>query len=773
MAKKCFNINSISSLLTLYAFFLFFSTSLLSQDPFPDPGPVFRDDVIPRVDIIIPQDSLEELFAPGNEDSYHHYLADFIFDNGDIRDTIEDVGFRFRGNTSRHSQKKSYKISFNTYEKGRKFYGIEKMNLNGEHNDPSVIRSKLCWDLLREMGVPAPRANHIDLYVNGSFFGIYINVEHIDEEFVNSRFGNNNGNLYKCLWPADLNYLGSNPDLYKKMAGDRRVYDLRTNTAEDDYTDLAHFIGILNNTSMWDIPCELEKVLNVDNILRAIAFDILSGNWDGPHFNKNNFYLYRNTDNGKFEYIPYDLDNTFGIDWFNIDWARRNIYNWGNENESRPLFYKVISHPEYRNRLSYYLDLFVKTIYNETYLYPYVDEIRSSISPSIMDDPFRPLDYGFSFQDFMNSYNTELDANHVKFGLKPFFSIRMQSTIDQLEDANISPIISDVKREINYSSGSIEVSAKVVDDSGLDWVRVCFSGDQSTYECIDMLDNGSFPDLEAGDNIFTAAVSVDDFSGNFYYYVQAMDDDGFDYRNPYCTDLSIEFGETNKTLVINELMADNKTIIADEYGEYDDWVELYNAGTGQIFLGDKYVTDDQQNPLKWKLPNIWIQSGEFLLFWADDDEEDQGDMHLSFKLSKDGEYFGVYDIIGLESVLLDGVFFGKQEEDISFGRLPDGEGDFDFLNPSPGAPNMPLGLEEVNTGNTLIFPNPSADRITIKSLFALDKIQIFDEQGKLFYQEMKRGQKEFSLLVKTWKPGTYLIRLTGGGHSSINKLLIN
>jgi spore coat protein CotH len=149
MAKKCFNIHSISSLLTLLISFLFLSNSLISQDLFPDPGPVFRDDLIPRVDIIIPQDSLEELFAPGNEDSYHHYLADFIFDNGDIRDTIEDVGFRFRGNTSRHSQKKSYKISFNTYEKGRKFYGIEKMNLNGEHNDPSVIRSKLCWDLLR------------------------------------------------------------------------------------------------------------------------------------------------------------------------------------------------------------------------------------------------------------------------------------------------------------------------------------------------------------------------------------------------------------------------------------------------------------------------------------------------------------------------------------------------------------------------------------------------------------------------------------------------
>ena len=203
------------------------------------------------------------------------------------------------------------------------------MNLNGEHNDPTIVRSKLGWDLAEQMGIIATRANHVELYINGEYRGLYLNVEHIDEEFVELRFGNNDGNLYKCIYPADLDYKGANPALYKEVFWGRRAYQLRTNTDEDDYSDLAHFIDVLNNTDSDDFACELEQIFNVQDYLKAMAFDILTANWDGPLYNKNNFYLYHNTATGQFEYIPYDIDNTFGIDWFQKDWAERDINDWG------------------------------------------------------------------------------------------------------------------------------------------------------------------------------------------------------------------------------------------------------------------------------------------------------------------------------------------------------------------------------------------------------------------------------------------------------------
>ena len=89
-----------------------FSPTLEAQISFPNDGEVFRDDVIPRVDIYLPADSLAWILDQQNLESNYHFSATFIFDNGSIKDTLENVGFRLRGNTSRYADKKSFKISF-------------------------------------------------------------------------------------------------------------------------------------------------------------------------------------------------------------------------------------------------------------------------------------------------------------------------------------------------------------------------------------------------------------------------------------------------------------------------------------------------------------------------------------------------------------------------------------------------------------------------------------------------------------------------------------
>ena len=145
---------------------IFFMTGLPTgaQSLLPDKGYVFNDTIIPGIDIIIDPVYLDQIFS--DTESFDEYPATFIFSTPAESDTIANIGFRLRGNTSRNSQKKSYKVSFNTFEPGRKFHGLEKMNINGEHNDPSIMRAKICWDMMRFMEVPAPRANHVRLYVN-------------------------------------------------------------------------------------------------------------------------------------------------------------------------------------------------------------------------------------------------------------------------------------------------------------------------------------------------------------------------------------------------------------------------------------------------------------------------------------------------------------------------------------------------------------------------------------------------------------------------------
>lgn len=121
------------------------------------------------------------------------------------------------------------------------------------------------------MGIIAPRANHVKLFINGNYFGLYINVEHIDEEFVKSRFGNNDGNLYKCTYPSDLNFKGSDPDVYKFDNDGVRVYELKTNEETDDYSDLADFIYKINFTIASKFSCELDKIFNVNEYIKIMV----------------------------------------------------------------------------------------------------------------------------------------------------------------------------------------------------------------------------------------------------------------------------------------------------------------------------------------------------------------------------------------------------------------------------------------------------------------------------------------------------------------------
>jgi Lamin Tail Domain len=172
----------------------------------------------------------------------------------------------------------------------------------------------------------------------------------------------------------------------------------------------------------------------------------------------------------------------------------------------------------------------------------------------------------------------------------------------------------------------------------------------------------------------------------------------------------------NYSIVINEVMARNADTIADEDGQYDDWVELYNASASDIDIGGFTVTDNLDDPVKWTIsinnPEIsTIPAGGYLLLWADNDQG-QGANHLGFSLSGEGEEFGLYDLNGN---LVDAISFGPQNEDVSYGRLPDANDHWVFLVPSPAAvnsvqaPNMPPAIQDTQRSPSVPLANESVD----------------------------------------------------------------
>ncbi len=177
---------------------------------------------------------------------------------------------------------------------------------------------------------------------------------------------------------------------------------------------------------------------------------------------------------------------------------------------------------------------------------------------------------------------------------------------------------------------------------------------------------------------------------------------------------------------INEFLASNISTASDELGQYDDWVEIYNASNAQIDLAGYYITDDLNDLQKWQIPDTdptltTIAAGGYLLLWADD-ESHQGILHLPFRLMKDGEDLALISADG--NTIVDSLSFSEQHADISFGRDVSGSGWGYFDQPTPGAANAEvsyLGVAETPTvslaggvysGSQLVelsLPDPSAE----------------------------------------------------------------
>lgn len=145
---------------------------------------------------------------------------------------------------------------------------------------------------------------------------------------------------------------------------------------------------------------------------------------------------------------------------------------------------------------------------------------------------------------------------------------------------------------------------------------------------------------------------------------------------------SSSFGQ----VLLNEICPANADINYDpDFYNFSGWVELYNLGTSSVNISGYYLSDDESNPRKWRIPsNTSIGAGSYLLIWCDNMNTGR---HTSFELDSEGEDVVLSNASG---VLLNKITFPKQLANISYGRTTNGLGAWAFLStPTPGGPNNP------------------------------------------------------------------------------------
>jgi hypothetical protein len=151
-------------------------------------------------------------------------------------------------------------------------------------------------------------------------------------------------------------------------------------------------------------------------------------------------------------------------------------------------------------------------------------------------------------------------------------------------------------------------------------------------------------------------------------------------------------------LGVNEVMASNATATPEinDFTDFGDWIELYNSSDTPVNVSGYHLSDNLEQPFRWSIPSgTTIPARGHLRLWADGYDSQPGltlarpfwpyasfvtrSYHTNFKLSADGEQVGLFTPSGS---LIDGVTFGVQQTDISYGRLPDGGSQWGYFGES-------------------------------------------------------------------------------------------
>jgi len=228
---------------------------------------------------------------------------------------FEDVGLRYKGNssfsTARDIPKKSFKIDFNRFVKGQKFFGITKLNLNNNVLDPSQIREALAYRLWRKLGLPASKTTfaRVMLTVPGRYdkkiLGLYVVVEQVNGPYLEERFGTDKGLLLKPERNLSMPYLGEAFSEYE------RVYVPKSRTKSRLVKRLIAFTWLLNKADDMGFAEQIGDFVELEQLASFTAVHAVLSHLDSFLLRGHNYYLYLPKASGRFVFLPWDLNSTF------------------------------------------------------------------------------------------------------------------------------------------------------------------------------------------------------------------------------------------------------------------------------------------------------------------------------------------------------------------------------------------------------------------------------------------------------------------------------
>jgi spore coat protein CotH len=768
-------------LLTAFAFF-----KVTAQD--------FYDiNTIQTIEIVFAESNWDALLDAEKSGVNDYTEAESVTINGDV---FYSVGVKYKGNSSYNASqvKNPFHIELDTYV-DQDYQGYKDIKLANVFADPSFARETVAYNIVNQY-MDAPQANYANVYVNGTLIGLYTNTEAVTKTFVNKYFNSNNNAFFSCSPPAGagptstvlpgLEYLGTASSSYEDGYEIKSDDDNDATVAIAHWNDLIELTNILNN----DIA-NIESVIDVDMAIWMLAFDNVMVNLDSyiGEF-KQNYYLYK-SDNGQFRPVVWDLNMSFGTfgmtgessgggpggpggpgGGLNSTTEKAELdHLLHDDDDSFPLFSKLMEVPKYKRMyLAHYKTILTENISNSNYL-TLANDYQALISSAVAADTNK------FYTDAQFSSNINSDVNigtNTACGLTALMGARSTHLLAQTDFTNTQPTISNVAPSVAIPTiGDVITITTTVTDTTTDAVYLGYRSDEYlAFTKTLMYDDGAHNDGASGDDVYGVDITIDESYMQYYIYAENTNIGAFSPARAEYEFYTIDATYPTLTvgdIVINEIMASNIATEADQDGEYDDWLELYNNSTETLSLDNLYLSDDSNDLLTWKFPSgLTMAPDTYLIVWCDKDEEQTG-LHAEVKFSASGEKA---ILSYADGTILESITFGVQTDDMGYARIPNGTGAFVVQSPTFNINNETyLSVDDFSvTEGISIYPNPVADVLNISDVnSSLENVKIYSIHGQLIYENSYAYQSQAIIDVSNYASGLYIVRVNDSMNLKIVK----
>ena len=718
---------------------------------------------------------LDNLYAAGDEE---RLLASVVINGVEF----DSVGVRYKGNSSYSTQngKNPLNIKLDYIIDDQNFEGYGTLKLANGYKDPSFVRETLSYEIARNY-MPASMANYANVYVNGSYIGLYTNVQDVDNFFRETHFLSCNDIRFKGELSSGgtptvttvFGYYGTDSTDYYNY------YELESDTG---WQDLIEFLDVFNNDSDG-----MENYLNVDNHLWMLAFDNLLVNLDSPINFGHNFYLFKDGAD-LFNPIIWDLNESFGVFSQILGNPPLNPYQLvsldpflNSDNSYFPIVKQVLNVDRYKKMYIAHMRTMIEEIFQSGWYETRANELQAIISEDYQADPNKFYTYTQFQQNIDSTVSTGGGPGGATIiGITELMDDRSEWILSQSEFQGDVPTIdypTHSPEEVT-SNSTVWFTTETTDTDEI-WLYHRSSLNEK-FSAVEMFDDGNHNDGSSSDGVFGISIPTAYQDIQYYFYAENNSQGSFLPARAAYEYFSLDVLTESGEIVINEI-----NYHSSEDFDAEDWVELYNPDSEALNISGWEFKDEEDDHI-FIIPDGTILAGndylvlckDYTLFSDVFPTVTNVIGNFDFGLSGGGEPIRLFDA---EGTLIDSVDYDDEDD---WPILPDGNGntlelidpDYDNTLPeswqasvghgTPGVQNSTgVSSEEdmIETAKMELsnYPNPFNPRTTI--CFTISE----NEKTELTVYNTK-GQKVKILISEVLPAGSHTVVWEGDDENGKN-----